>query len=320
MKFRKITVGLCALMCFSALAGCKDRSEMPPLDDSSATVSSAESTYSSSTENSASGGAVTSTSSGDTNSSKPAESSAPHVHNYKETDTAGPYCAADGRSKFECECGDSYTVELEATGHDYAKTTVEAGCENGGYTRYTCASCGDSYDEDVIQALGHKWGDWETVKEATTSSAGEKQSSCSRCGETRSESIPKLESSSSSDDFTSEVVRLVNIERANYGLSPLEENSTLEEYAQLRSTEIVSKFSHERPDGTRALEYLRGLGTLRTYGENIAMGQKTPEDVVDAWMNSEGHRANILKSDFTMIGVGCYKSGGAYHWVQIFGG
>lgn len=307
-------------MCFSALAGCKDRSEMPPLDDSSATVSSAESTYGSSTENSASGGIGAGSASDGASSSKPVESSAPHVHNHKVKETVEPTCVEDGRSEFVCECGDEYSVDIAATGHNYSKTTAEADCENNGYTRYTCASCGDSYDEDVTKALGHAWGDWKTVKEATTSSAGEKQSSCSRCGKTRSEAVPKLEGSSSSGDFVSEVVRLVNIERANYGLSPLKTNSALEDYAELRSTEIVSKFSHERPNGARALDYLRGLGTLRTYGENIAMGQRTPEEVVNDWMNSEGHRANILKSDFTMIGIGCYKSGGTYYWVQIFGG
>lgn len=318
MRSGKITIGLCALMCFASLAGCKDRSEMPPLDESLAGGSSV--TYSSA-ESSSSGGVGSTTSGTGANSeSKPAESSAPHIHNHKEKETVEPTCVEDGRSEFLCECGDEYSVDLAATGHNYSKTIVEADCENGGYTRYTCAKCGDSYDEDVTNALGHAWGSWKTVKEATTSAAGEKQSSCSRCGKTRSEALPKLESSSSSGDFASEVVRLVNIERANHGLPALKENAALGEFAQVRSTEIVSKFEHVRPDGTSPLKYVLAMRGMRTCGENIAMGQSTPEAVVNAWMNSPGHRANILKDDFTMIGVGCCKSGGRYYWAQIFGG
>lgn len=323
-------------MCFASLsAGCKDRSEVPPLDESAAGGSSTTSTYSSSADDESSasgdfgassssgnaeGSSVTSSSSSSTSSRKPVQSSSAHVHKHKVIDTLEPTCVEKGWNEMACECGDRYYEEIAAAGHKYTQTTVEATCENYGCTHYACTVCGDNYDKDVKNALGHAWSEWETVKEATTSAAGEKQSSCSRCGKTRSETIPKLESSSSYDDFASEVVRLVNVERENNGLSPLSENSTLGDYAQVRSKEIVSKFSHERPDGTRAIDYVGGLGTFRTYGENIAMGQQTPEAVVDAWMNSPGHRANILKENFTMIGVGCYKSGGAYYWVQIFGG
>lgn len=336
MKFRKITIGLCALVCFASLAaGCKDRSETPPSDEGSYPVYSVsmgeiynsapvESTspddfWANSSSGNSEGGA-TSSSSSSTSSRKPVQSSSAHVHNHKVIDTLKPTCVEKGWNEMACECGDRYYAELAATGHKYTQTTVEASCENYGCTHFVCSVCGDNYDKDVKNALGHTWGEWETVKEATASAAGEKQSICSRCNKTRSETIPKLENSVSYDDFTSEVVRLVNIERANNGLSALSENSTLGDYAQLRSKEIVSKFEHYRPDGASALDYLHDLGTLRTYGENIAMGQQTPEAVVNAWMNSDGHRKNILKEDFTMIGVGCYKSGGAYYWVQIFGG
>lgn len=324
MRFEKITIGLCALMCFASLsAGCKDRSEAPLSDESSASSITYDDSSNGGESSSVSGGGAVSDSSGSSSQSpsNPGEnSSAPHVHSRKLIETVDPTCSEDGFKLFRCDCGDELTKTLKATGHNYTEKTTAADCEHDGYTRYTCANCGDSYDENVIKALGHAWGDWKTVKEATTSAAGEKQSSCSRCGKTRSEAIPKLESSSSSNDFASEVVRLVNIERANYGLSPLKENTALSEYAQRRSKEIVSNFAHERPDGSSPLSYVLGLGGIRTCGENIAMGQRTPEAVVSAWMNSPGHRANILKSDFTMIGVGCYKSGGTYYWVQIFGG
>lgn len=317
-------------MCFASLAGCKTRSEMPPLDEGSSVTYSSTNSSSSSAVSTTNGESSSQSASGNVSQSpvqssvqstvKPAQSSSRHVHNYELKEYVAPTCVKDGHSNYTCECGDGNITIIEATGHNYSKTTVEADCENGGYTRYTCTVCEHSYDDNVKAALGHAWGEWTVTKNATTSAAGEKQSSCSRCGKTRSESIPKLEAAISVDEYTSEVIRLVNIERANYGLSPLSENSTLGDYAQLRSKEIVSSFAHTRPDGTPALNYLRGLGTLRTYGENIAMGQPTPEAVVDAWMNSEGHRANILNEKFTMIGVGCYKSGGAYYWVQIFGG
>lgn len=316
MRFGKISIGLCALMCFASLsAGCKDRSEAPPLDESLAGGSSV--TYSS-TDISASGGAGASNES----ASKPAESTTSHVHNHKVKETVEPTCVEDGWSEFVCECGDKYSVELAATGHNYSKTNVDADCENNGYTRYTCSNCGDSYDDtaDDQGALGHSWGGWSVTREATDSADGEKQSVCSRCGKTRSEAIPKTGGASSSNSFVSEVVRLVNIERANYGLAALKETEVLDEYAQTRSNEIVGNFAHERPDGSSPLNYVLGLSGVRTCGENIANGYSTPEAVVDAWMNSPGHRANILKEDFTMIGVGYCKSGSKYYWTQIFAG
>lgn len=329
MRSRRFSViGICTLLCFACLsAGCKDRSEAPLSGERSASGSSV--TYDNKTnggegsDGSASGGLVSSgAGSSLQSSSQPEESSAPHVHNRKVKEYVEPTCGEDGYRLFACDCGDEYTFVLKATGHNYTEKTIAADCEHDGCTRHTCLNCGDSYDEtaDDQRALGHSWGGWSVTREATDSSDGEKQSVCSRCGKTRSETIPKTGGSTSSNSFVSEVVRLVNIERANYGLSALKENATLGEYAQLRSKEIVSNFAHERPDGSSPLNYVLGLGGIRTCGENIACGQSTPEAVVNAWMNSPGHRANILKEDFTIIGVGCYKSGGRYYWTQIFGG
>lgn len=313
------------MLCFASLsAGCKDHSEAPRSDGGSSAGSSV--TYDNNTSSGSSSGVAGSESSVSSSSeqilSQPAESSAPHVHNRDVKETVEPTCDEDGYTLFACECGDEYTSVLKATGHNYAKKTVAADCEHDGYIRYTCENCGDQYDEtdDDQRALGHSWSGWSVVKEATASADGEKQSVCSRCGKTRSEVIPKTGVSSSSNSFVSEVVRLVNIERANEGLSPLKETAVLDEYAQLRSQEIVSNFSHTRPDGSSPLKYVLGLSGVRTCGENIASGYSTPEAVVDAWMNSPGHRANILKAEFTKIGVGCYKSGNKYYWTQIFAG
>ena len=110
------------------------------------------------------------------------------------------------------------------------------------------------------------------------------------------------------------VVRQVNQERAARGLSALRVDPALTAAAQIRAQEIVQKFSHTRPDGTK-------WSTVSSvaYGENIAKGQRTADKVMAAWMTSSGHRANILRASYGSIGVACVKSGGVYYWVQLFG-
>ena len=116
------------------------------------------------------------------------------------------------------------------------------------------------------------------------------------------------------------VASLVNAARRDAGLSELELDADLCAAAQARAQEIAQSFSHTRPDGSSCFTILEEFGiSYRAAGENIAMGQRTPEEVLDGWMNSSGHRANILNGTFTSIGVGYYVDGaGAAHWVQIF--
>ena len=120
------------------------------------------------------------------------------------------------------------------------------------------------------------------------------------------------------------MVRLVNQERAKQGLAALTVVAGLQDTADVRSREIVGTFSHTRPDGSNfstAFPAASAYPDRVTYkGENIAAGQKTPEQVMEGWMNSSGHRANILSKNFRYIGVGCYESGGRYYWVQVFAG
>ena len=117
----------------------------------------------------------------------------------------------------------------------------------------------------------------------------------------------------------SEVVRLVNAERAKEGLAALQMDSSLNSAAQVRAKEIVTSFSHTRPNGSNCFTALSEAGIkYNGSGENIAYGQKTPAEVVNAWMNSAGHRANIMSSKFTKIGVGCHNSNGTYYWSQFF--
>ncbi len=122
------------------------------------------------------------------------------------------------------------------------------------------------------------------------------------------------ENTVSVDEYIDEVIRLVNEEREAEGLAPLEKSESLCESAQIRSKEIVKRFSHTRPDGTKCFTVI--TESYMTAGENIAMGQLTPDEVMDCWMNSSGHRQNILGADYGKIGVGYDSSSNS--WVQLF--
>lgn len=124
----------------------------------------------------------------------------------------------------------------------------------------------------------------------------------------------------SQDAWTQQVVDLVNSERAKAGLPALSVNSQAAEAAGVRAGEIARSFSHTRPDGRDFSTALKEAGvSYSSAGENIAYGQKTPQEVMDQWMNSAGHRANILNPNFTAIGVGNYQNGsGTNYWTQLF--
>ena len=129
--------------------------------------------------------------------------------------------------------------------------------------------------------------------------------------------IPKTDSTAKS--YESEVVRLVNVERTKRGLSPLSHNWQLSRVARYKSEDMRKNgyFSHNSPTYGTPFQMIKSFGiSYKTAGENIAKGQSTPTAVVNAWMNSSGHRANILNSAFTEIGVG-YAPNGNY-WTQMF--
>lgn len=119
--------------------------------------------------------------------------------------------------------------------------------------------------------------------------------------------------------YENEVIALCNAERAKYGLAALTKRDDAAKAAEIRAKEIVQSFSHTRPDGTSCFTVCKQLGiTYRSAGENIAYGYRTPAQVVNGWMNSEGHRKNILSASFKSIGVGCYQQGGTLYWSQMF--
>lgn len=124
----------------------------------------------------------------------------------------------------------------------------------------------------------------------------------------------------SQDAFANEVVRLVNEERAKAGLPALTVDRGAASAAQVRAKEIERSFSHTRPDGSSFNSALTEAGVnFSGSGENIAYGQNSPEKVMEGWMNSSGHRANILNSSYTSIGVGHYQNtSGVNYWTQLF--
>lgn len=119
-----------------------------------------------------------------------------------------------------------------------------------------------------------------------------------------------------------QVLNLVNQERQKAGLKPLQMDWELSRVARTKSQDMAQKnyFSHQSPTYGSPFDMMKQFGiSFRIAGENIASGQRTPEEVMQSWMNSQGHRANILKPDYTHLGVGYYRGGSYGHmWTQMF--
>ena len=121
---------------------------------------------------------------------------------------------------------------------------------------------------------------------------------------------------SNTDSVRSQILSLVNQARKEAGLKPLTSTSALNSAAQTRAQELNQLYSHNRPNGSSCFTVLGEKGiSYRTAGENIATGYKTAQQVFNAWMNSEGHRQNILSPKFTQIGIGYTAQQG---WTQLF--
>ena len=120
-------------------------------------------------------------------------------------------------------------------------------------------------------------------------------------------------------EYARQVVDLTNEQRRKNGLADLQMDTQLSQVAQTKSQDMQKNgyFSHTSPTYGSPFDMMRDFGvSYRTAGENIAQGQRTPQEVVNAWMNSAGHRKNILNGNFTHIGVGYEASGN--HWTQMF--
>ncbi|OMF22215.1 SCP-like extracellular [Paenibacillus sp. FSL H8-0548] len=187
------------------------------------------------------------------------------------------------------------TVTKPSTG---TGTVTKPGTETGTVTK-------PSTGTGTVTKPGTETG---TVTKPTQPSTGGSTGNDTTTGNTGSESL---------SDYQSQVITLVNKERANAGLSALTSDALLTKVAteKARDMDVNNYFSHTSPTYGSPFDMMRSFGVSYSYaGENIASGQKTPQDVMTAWMNSPGHRANILSGNFTKIGVG-YVNG---EWVQMF--
>lgn len=167
------------------------------------------------------------------------------------------------------------------------------------------------------------WGIKEEIEKPNNSNTPQKPNTPNyeTTTEATTENIHNENINSSVSKIELEVVNLVNKERAKVGLKPLKIDEEVSKVAKLKSEDMKNKnyFNHTSPTYGTPFDMLKKFNIkYKRAGENIAKGQKTAKDVVEAWMNSEGHRRNILSNSFTHIGVGYAKKGNTPYWTQMF--
>ena len=191
-----------------------------------------------------------------------------------------------------------------------------------GQTMTAVQLCGAQTAQD-FEALCKGQIDFETLCKAqnpgNTQNKNDKDNKKDQDDSSKNEQVSAGQSS-----MTSQVVNLVNSERAAQGLTALQKDSRLAALAQQKAEDMAKNqyFSHTSPTYGSAFDMLKAAGySYKTAGENIAMGQKSAASVMDGWMHSSGHRANILHTSYEKIGVGyAVSADGMPYWVQIFAG
>ena len=207
----------------------------------------------------------------------------------------------------------SYAAEKAASCTDTAEY---------GQTMTAVQLCGAQTAQD-FEALCKGQIDFETLCKAqnpgNTQNKNDKDNKEDQDDSSKNEQVSAGQSS-----MTSQVVNLVNSERAAQGLTALQKDSRLAALAQQKAEDMAKNqyFSHTSPTYGSAFDMLKAAGyNYKTAGENIAMGQKSAASVMDGWMHSSGHRANILHTSYEKIGVGyAVSADGTPYWVQIFAG
>lgn len=220
--------------------------------------------------------------------------------------------------------------------------TEQNNCNNGTYLyclqNYGCnqlnsaGNSNSSYINDIISRLTGKTcsqpssGNVSSNPTTSTPSGGSSNHSDNHSGNSSSPASSSSGNTATGTyaDFQNQVLQLVNKERTSRGLGALTMDSALNNTATLKSQDMakLGYFDHTSPTYGSPFDMMKQFGiSYRTAGENIAMGQTSPEQVMNGWMNSEGHRANILNSSFTKIGIGiAQNSSGRYYWTQQFTG
>ncbi len=204
------------------------------------------------------------------------------------------------------------------SGHDLS-------CENLPCLDLECilgGQCGDSSGDDVEVIPPAEDNDAPTDTPEALPPAGDNDTPSGDLGDTTpEEDADKPSGESEMNEYEKEVIRLVNELRVQNGLLELVADEELSRVARIKSQDMKDNnyFSHTSPIYGSPFEMMKNFGiSYKTAGENIAKGQMTPQAVVNGWMNSSGHRANILNASYNRIGVG-YVADGNY-WTQMFVG
>ena len=233
---------------------------------------------------------------------------------------------AEGNYNSSIHWGRTFSAQAIADVTDYVMTRYPAHTWNAGscLDPRTCSVCGTQ-----AEAPGHSWKDAFCTAPKTCTVCGftegapaghrydnDQDATCNVCGAQRDVgTTPPVQSEIPLSDFELEVLRLTNLERLAQGLNPLTATALLQEAADIRASEIATYFDHTRPNGTKWHTVLEELDILYAgAAENIACGFRTPASVMTGWMNSEGHKANILTDHMGHLGVGELS----YNWVQLF--
>ncbi|SFQ30344.1 CAP domain-containing protein [Salibacterium halotolerans] len=171
--------------------------------------------------------------------------------------------------------------------------------------------------ENESDAAENRDAQKETTTDAPAAEAAPQENASEE--QTAQQNTSDVESES---EFEQQVIALTNEEREKAGLAPLKPYSELSDVARDKSKDMrdAGYFSHNSPNYGSPFDMMDSYGIdYQGAGENIAAGQRSPEQVVEGWMNSKGHRENILNEDFTHIGVG-HAEGGSYghYWTQMF--
>lgn len=201
------------------------------------------------------------------------------------------------------------TTTYKVLNADSLKAYIEAWLKQNGYTvadGQTTTEKPAKQPETTTPAQPSKPAAPAQQEKPTTTTPAKDPSSTGNNGTTSTQS-----------DFAAQVVKLVNAERAKAGLSALSSDALLDKVAVAKVKDMSNNnyFDHQSPTYGSPFDMMKQFGVTYSYaGENIAKGQKTPQEVVTAWMNSAGHRANILNANFTHIGVGYYNG----YWAQEF--
>ena len=216
------------------------------------------------------------------------------------------------------------SMVLGAGSASYAAEKAAACTDTAEYGQTMTAAqlCGAQTAQD-FEALCKGQIDFETLCKAqnpgNTQNKNDKDNKEDQDDSSKNEQVSAGQSS-----MTSQVVNLVNSERAAQGLTALQKDSRLAALAQQKAEDMAKNqyFSHTSPTYGSAFDMLKAAGySYKTAGENIAMGQKSAASVMDGWMHSSGHRANILHTSYEKIGVGyAVSADGMPYWVQIFAG